>query len=208
MRWSLILSVSATLFGLFTFSAYGLVIPSDLDNGLESRAVVKKHRAKDPLSQGSRKDRSASRFHKHKYGVQGDKKGMKKWQADHIFEKQMVHGHLKDNGLKFGNLPKKTQKQVKGIINSSHNLTPIPGGVNGSKGNKVKNAIKGKKISDRKDRGGYMKQSYPQAKKTAQRLDQAYKQGKVKTPKSTAVQFLDKTYKKGGIKKRSLYEAE
>jgi hypothetical protein len=36
--------------------------------------------------------------------------------------------------------------------------------------------MNGKKIKDRADRDGYMKQAYPQAKKIAQRLDSAYKQ--------------------------------
>ena len=114
MRWSLIISISTTLLGLFTSSAYGLVIPTEVDDGLASRAVYKKN----PLSQGSSKDRKASYKHRHSYAVQKDKHGMKKWQAgmcnarpprhradlapDHIFEKQMVHGHLKENGLKIG----------------------------------------------------------------------------------------------------------
>ncbi|TEB26644.1 hypothetical protein FA13DRAFT_1889261 [Coprinellus micaceus] len=208
MRWSLIISISATLLGLFAFSAYGLVIPVDADDGLVLRAVTKKARkpsaprAKNPLTQGSAKDRKESYKHRHSYAVQKDKNGMKKWQADHIHEKQMVHGHLKENGLKFGDLPKNTQKRVHGIVNGPSNLARIPGSVNGSKGNKVRNAMKGKRIKDRNDRDGYMKESYPQSKKVAQSLDSAYKQGKVKLPKSTAVQFLDKTMKTGGIKKK------
>jgi hypothetical protein len=84
MRWSLIISISATLLGLFTFSAYGLVIPTEVDNGLVARAVTKRksvHRPKNPLSQGSAKDRKASYKHRHSYAVQKDKHGMKKWQA-------------------------------------------------------------------------------------------------------------------------------
>jgi hypothetical protein len=87
MRWSLIISISATLLGLFAFSAYGLVIPVDADDGLVLRAVTKKARkpsaprAKNPLTQGSAKDRKESYKHRHSYAVQKDKNGMKKWQA-------------------------------------------------------------------------------------------------------------------------------
>jgi hypothetical protein len=73
-------------------------------------------------------------------------------------------------------LPKNTQKRVHGIVNGPSNLARIPGSVNGSKGNKVRNAMKGKRIKDRNDRDGYMKESYPQSKKVAQSLDSAYKQ--------------------------------
>ena len=34
--------------------------------------------------------------------------------------------------------------------------------------------MNGKRVKDRADRDGYMKQAYPQAKKIAKRLDRAY----------------------------------
>ena len=71
-------------------------------------------------------------------------------------------------------LPRRTQKKVHKIINSPSNLARIPGSVNGSKGAKVRNAMNGKRVKDRADRDGYMKQAYPQAKKIAKRLDRAY----------------------------------
>lgn len=77
MRWSLIVSISATLLSLLAFSAYGLTIPSQAEGDLLPRATKPKPAS---LTQGSAKDRQASGFHGHTYDIQKDK-GMKKWQA-------------------------------------------------------------------------------------------------------------------------------
>ncbi|KAJ3520151.1 hypothetical protein NMY22_g12877 [Coprinellus aureogranulatus] len=211
MRWSLIIAISTALLGLFSFSAYGLAIPSDVDAALVSRgrsrapAVASRKKAqsrrKDPLSQGSAKDRKVSANHGHKYTVQNNKEGMKNWQADHIFEKQMVHAHLEANRLSWKQVPKKTKEKVNSIINGHGNLARIPGGVNGSKGSRVKNTILGNSFSQRPDRDRYMRQSYPQAKKVAGELDKAYKQGKLRMEKS-AVEFLDGVWSAKGKKKK------
>lgn len=75
----------------------------------------------------------------------------------------------------YRSIPPKTQEKVGKIINSRRNLAPIPGGVNISKGARVKNTILGSKWTPRPDRDRYIKQAHPQARRVAQRLDKAYK---------------------------------
>ncbi|KAJ3499963.1 hypothetical protein NMY22_g19426 [Coprinellus aureogranulatus] len=119
---------------------------------------------------------------------------MGKWQADHLLEKQMVDKHLAENGLKFQNLPARTQREVSDALNHPSNLAPVPGGVNGSKGQAVKHAIVGTKVKDREDRDQYMKQAYEGVLATAAKIDDAYRRGGVLLPKSTLSEFVKKTW--------------
>lgn len=75
MRWSQIISIIAALLGVLAFSTHGLVIPSGLEDSLESRGRTS---APNPLNQGSKKDPQAAVSHGHRYDVQ---KGMGKWHA-------------------------------------------------------------------------------------------------------------------------------
>lgn len=121
-------------------------------------------------------------------------------QADHIFEKQMVKAHLKANNLSWKQLEPKTQRRVRLLTNRPGNMAFIPGGVNGSKGQVVKNALLGKSAKPSAARDAYIRKSYATAKRTANRLDRAYNRDALaKNNKITASSFLKSTMKNSGV---------
>jgi len=105
--------------------------------------------------------------------------GMKKLklrgtQGDHVYEIQMVDAHLKTMGHTWEELHPNLQKDIKGIINGHDNVALIPGRINSGKGQVIKNALRGLFIKPKKDRDQFLKDSYPTAKKSAERLDKAF----------------------------------
>jgi len=182
MRWSLILSTS--VFVLSTLSV-ALVIPSSFVD-LERRTKGAKTSSK-VYRQNSQNHDYAYKFDNtgavtreklkpEDRPANGKKMLMiPKTDADHVFEHQMLSNHLAQHKLKYENLDPKLQDKVKGILNGPHNMAPVPAGVNRGKGQVIKHGLDGKPLKPNKSRDQYTLLSYKTARKTADSLDQAFK---------------------------------
>jgi len=95
--------------------------------------------------------------------------------ADHVFEAQMLDHHLKKHNIDFSQMHPGLQKKVKNILNHPKNMALIPGSINQSKGQLIKQGMQGKKVKPQKARDQYAKLSYGTAHKTAGKLDEALK---------------------------------
>jgi len=87
----------------------------------------------------------------------------------------MLANQLKTYDLKFPDLPASLQGDVKKIMNGPKNMAPIPAGINRGKGQLIKHGMVGKSISPKKGRDDYALVSYVGARRTAQKLDKAFK---------------------------------
>ncbi|EDR06152.1 uncharacterized protein LACBIDRAFT_328926 [Laccaria bicolor S238N-H82] len=198
MRWSLILSTFIAAQFALSFAA---VIPSS--DQLQRRARLSSARVSskayrknsenahyaykfDLAGSVTREKLKPSERHPHNQEMLM----IPKTDADHIFEHQILDGYLDDHGLAFEyvsmfimiKLDADLQENLKRIINGPGNMAPVPAGVNrgvrllsSGKGQLVKHGMKGKAIAPKKVRDEYTKVSYRTARKTAQQLDQAFK---------------------------------
>lgn len=111
----------------------------------------------------------------------------------------MIHHHLKGHDLRFHNLDPDLKKKVKDIVNGPENMAVIPASINMGKGQLIKNAMKGKAITPKKDRDDYALLSYGTAKKTAKKLDDAFKQHNHDFGKKGFQDTLHKTFVKAKL---------
>jgi len=184
----LILSTSLTV--LSTFSA-ALVIPS-------TESLVDLERRGNGAKASSKAYRKNSEAHNYAYkfdqtgGVSRERlskadrpangKAMimiPKTDADHVFEHQMLNSHLAKHNLKYDDLHPDLKKDVKAILNDPKNMAPVPARVNRGKGQLIKHGLAGKALKPNKSRDQYTLLSYNSAKKTAKKLDKAFKKNGV-----------------------------
>ncbi|KAJ3504528.1 hypothetical protein NLJ89_g7889 [Agrocybe chaxingu] len=100
-------------------------------------------------------------------------KTMKKKDADHILEHQVLVAALKAQRHDLEQLKSSTRKGIKNILNSNKNLVLVDKSINRSKGQVFRNALKnGKSVQNKKaDRDEYIGTTLHLAKNTAKELD-------------------------------------
>jgi hypothetical protein len=185
MRWSLFLSAFITIQATLSFVCVALPISSESSwDELERREPP----ASNSVKASSKVYRQNALRHPHAYFVKKDgtiqqHRHIKvprraipaKWDADHAFETQIYNKVLKDKGLNHKNLPPELREQAKRIMNDPRNMVLIPAGINRGKGSMIKHALRGKAITPKAARNQYTLLTYPTQKKTARKLDKAFK---------------------------------
>jgi hypothetical protein len=204
MRWSLVLSAFIAVQSALSFVCVALVIPLQSDE-LERREPARRKSSTAQFKLPSPQYRKIATEHPFAYHVQGltsagkltDKATVRKEKlekgkerdygapklkntpglhADHVFEAQMLSHHLKEHGIEFNKMKPGLQNKIKGILNGPKNMALIPGSINQSKGQLIKQGMEGKAINRKKVRDDYALQSYGTARKTAKKLDLALKE--------------------------------
>ncbi|KAK2459385.1 hypothetical protein APHAL10511_008604 [Amanita phalloides] len=192
MRWSLILSAFFTVLSLQCLLSFALVTTQN--KGTLEKRMFGRGKHKD-VKASSKTYRGHSFSHPHAYDFSGPSVThhhipvgqrqsvfskmfrKKKYDADHVYETQMYHNTLHQQGTSHSQLPANLQDEARRIMNGPENMAPIPPSVNRSKGQLVKWGLKGKSL--RKSNGlarSYSLNSYPTARHTAEELQQAFQQ--------------------------------
>ncbi|KAF8799706.1 hypothetical protein BYT27DRAFT_7119876 [Phlegmacium glaucopus] len=190
MRWPLILSTFITALSTLSFVCVSLIVP------LSWVEIERRAGAKDT----SKNYRENAKGHEYAYtfggpsGVTREKlkpdeisangEEMLKIpgvHADHVYEHQMLKAHQ----IRV-HLHPDLKKEVKEIINGPENMAPVPGPINMGKGQVIKHGMAGKALKPNPARDQYTLLSYGTAKKTAQKLDEAFK--------NHGYDFKDKTF--------------
>ncbi|KAK2459387.1 hypothetical protein APHAL10511_008606 [Amanita phalloides] len=196
MRWSLALSTFFTVLYLQSLLSFALVT-TQKEGTLEKRVFGignSKGKNKD-VKASSSTYRTNSFSHPYAYdfsgpGVtrqsipDGQRQSLfskmfkrKKYDADHVYEAQMYHDTLQQQGTSHSQLPPNLQDEARHIMNRPENMAPIPPSINRSKGQLVKWGLKGKSL--RKSNGlarSYSLNSYSTARHTAEELQQTFQQ--------------------------------
>ncbi|KAJ3516656.1 hypothetical protein NLJ89_g994 [Agrocybe chaxingu] len=211
MRWSLVL---LTCF-ILQFLGVALALPVSSEDGLVPRARVRSSKSAKASSSTYRKNALKS---KTEYGVKKNKlvaskvpkargaaalKALKKKDADHILEHQVLNKALKDQGKKFSDLKPHTQSKVKGAFNSHKNLAYVDKSINRSKAAVYKAALRGNKVQANKHRDEYIKKTFSHAQGTAKTIDKTLK---ADGHKPNVHSTLMGAAKKAGIRKRDFDE--
>ncbi|CAA7270936.1 unnamed protein product [Cyclocybe aegerita] len=113
-------------------------------------------------------------------GTDAEKKTMMKGKdADHVLEGQVVEKALEDQGKTFQSLDPDTRTKVNKIMNDEGNIQFVPQGINRSKGQVFKKALRHRQSVRTKDanRDKYIQETLPQAKDVAKKVDGVLKEG-------------------------------
>ncbi|CAA7271851.1 unnamed protein product [Cyclocybe aegerita] len=189
MRWSLVVFTCLVLQSTLTFFSFALALPTTRkESDLVARARTAKY--------SSAKYRKIAEGHEKDYHVKGGKlvikpapavrtakalAEMRKKDADHILEHQVLNKALKNQGKKFSDLAPHTQEKVKGVFNHANNLAYVHKSVNRSvelkqKAGVIKAALNGNKSKSKNPaRDQYIKKTFQHAQQTAKKIDKILK---------------------------------